>query len=77
MSVLIKATEARTLVAGSQERKCALIDLANSEIKSQSQKGLRWAHLPNGITEEEAKYLTDLLIENGYKVTESNPQVSW
>lgn len=77
MAVLITAKEAKKLVSGSEERKCELIHLVNSIIKDQAAKGLRWAHFPIGISEEEKEYLSGILTENGFTISESNPNINW
>jgi len=77
MKELITAEEAKTLVAGSEERKQELIKLQNASIIAQSERGLRWSHFPVSIAEIERKFLADLLTENGFKVIEGNPAISW
>jgi hypothetical protein len=77
MRKLITAKEAKVLVAGSEERKQELIRLVNAEISSQAERGLCWSHFPNSTNEIERQFLAGLLVENGFKVIEGNPAISW
>jgi len=77
MKKLIEAAEAQKLVSGSEERKDELITQMNAQIESQSERGLRWAHLPTSASEFERDWLKDELVLRGFKVTNSNPAVGW
>lgn len=77
MEKLIKVKEARILVSNSDERKEFLIKKLNDEIKSQSRKGLTWAHLPSEANTEEREWLKNELTINEFEVQEGNPAVQW
>jgi len=77
MKKLITATEAKKLVAGSEERKQELIGLMNGAIESQAQQGMRWAHLPSSANDIEQTWLKDELVLAGFTVNNGNPAVNW
>lgn len=77
MKKLITKNEAAKLTAGSEERKQELIELANFEISSQAQKGLRWAHLPSIINNFEQEWLKEELVLKGFIIKDGDPVINW
>lgn len=77
MENLITATEAKNLVSGSEERKSELIKLVNASIIAQSERGLRWSHLPSEISTVEENWLKDSLKINGFNVSDGHPAIVW
>lgn len=77
MSVLINVTDAAKLVAGSQKRRCAIIDDMNDLIKDSARDGNNWAHLPTGLSDPEILWIKEELILKGFTIKNTNPVVNW